>query len=180
MLQKKQPYLAILYKAAFIMGYYGLLRIGELSQGPHVLLAKNVHIGQNKNKILLILESSKTHNKSDKPQLIKITGTLVNSEKKADCCPFTIIKEFVDIRPNIKNNSEQFFVLSDRSPLKPTHLAGTLKSMISTLSLNPKFYSVHGIRTGRAGDLLDLGVSVETIKKLGRWKSNAVFTYLCN
>ena len=38
---------------------------------------------------------------------------------------------------------------------------------------------MHGIRLGHVTDLLNLGVSVETIKKLGRWKSNAVYVYFC-
>ena len=41
-----------------------------------------------------------------------------------------------------------------------------------------ELYLFHGFQSGRASDLLKLGVSVETIKKLGRWHSNAVFRYL--
>ena len=69
-----QPYLLRLYSALMLTSYYGLLRVGEITKGPHVLLAKNVHITLNKNKILLILFSSKTHGTGDKPQQIKITG----------------------------------------------------------------------------------------------------------
>ena len=36
----------------------------------------------------------------------------------------------------------------------------------------------HGLRAGRAVDLLRMGVSFETIKKLGHWKSNIVYEYL--
>ena len=42
-----QPYLEIMYKAKFIIGYYGLFRVGELALGCHSVRAKNVHIGQN-------------------------------------------------------------------------------------------------------------------------------------
>ena len=52
---KTQYYLEILYKTIFLIGYYGLLRIGEMTMSPHTLKAKNVHIGVNKDKILLIL-----------------------------------------------------------------------------------------------------------------------------
>ena len=67
----QQPYLEILYKALFISAYYGLLRAGEVTQGPHVILANNVHIGLNKDKILFILRTSKTHTAGSKPQMIK-------------------------------------------------------------------------------------------------------------
>ena len=41
-------------------------------------------------------------------------------------------------------------------------------------------YGTHSLRSGRTCDLYKLGLSVETIKKIGRWKSNAVFRYLKN
>ena len=54
--EKGQCYLQALYKALFVAAYFGLLRVGELTVGPHAILAKNVHVGENKNKILFILE----------------------------------------------------------------------------------------------------------------------------
>ena len=38
-----QPYLECLYKAIFALGYYGMMRVGELTKSPHVLLVKNGH-----------------------------------------------------------------------------------------------------------------------------------------
>ena len=57
----KQPYLDILYKTIFALSYYGMLRIGEVTASEHVIKAKNIHVAQNKQKILLVLYSSKTH-----------------------------------------------------------------------------------------------------------------------
>ena len=56
-----QAYLQKLYKAVFALSYYVMMRIGEIIESPHVLLARNVHIATNKDKMLLILYSSKTH-----------------------------------------------------------------------------------------------------------------------
>ena len=70
--RQQQPYLAILFKAMFSAAYYGLLRIGEIADGPHVILAHNVHIGVNKQKMLFVLHTSKTDNLSDNPQIVKI------------------------------------------------------------------------------------------------------------
>ena len=55
-----QPFLATLYSALLMAGYFGLLRVGELTQGEHPILATDVHIGENKNKILFVLRTSKT------------------------------------------------------------------------------------------------------------------------
>ena len=45
------------------------------------------------------------------------------------------------------------------------------------LCLDPSLYSCQGVRLGYALDLLDMGLSVETIKKMGRWRSNAIYEY---
>ena len=39
-----QHYLNALYKAVFIIHYYGMMRIGEVTKGPHVLKARDVHM----------------------------------------------------------------------------------------------------------------------------------------
>ena len=57
----KHWYLEILYKTLFIIVYYGLFRVGELTLGQHTVWAKNVHIGINKEKILFMLYTSKMH-----------------------------------------------------------------------------------------------------------------------
>ena len=65
-----QPYLCTMFGALFSMAYFGLFRIGELTLSPHVIKARDVHIGVNKKKLLFVLHTSKTHNKSSKPQII--------------------------------------------------------------------------------------------------------------
>ena len=75
-----QPYLKSLYQALFSAAYYGLLRIGEVTKGPHVVLAHNIRIGVNKDKLLFILRSSKTHNQGNGPQLIKISSTPIKGK----------------------------------------------------------------------------------------------------
>ena len=60
-----QPYLLNLYKAIFCVAYYGMFRIGELTSGDHPVKAFDVHIGENKNKMVFVLRTSKTHWKNN-------------------------------------------------------------------------------------------------------------------
>ena len=64
-------YLILLYRTAFLISYYGLLRIGEITKSRHVLRAKDIHAADNKDKLLLVLYSSKMHGKGDRPQTIR-------------------------------------------------------------------------------------------------------------
>ena len=133
LLDRQQNYMMQLYAAIFMAAYFGMLRIGEVTQGPHVLLPQNVHRGENKNKILFILQSSKTHCKGDAPQTIKISGiskkgaTTKNlSDFPQQFCPFMILKKYVEIHPHAVSQTEQFFVFSDNSPVKPDNVRNHL------------------------------------------------------
>ena len=53
-----QPVLETMYTAWFLLAYYGLFRVGELAFDDHMVKAKDVHIGINKNKLLFILYTS--------------------------------------------------------------------------------------------------------------------------
>ena len=178
----QQPYLTTLYKAMFVAGYFGLLHIGEIAYGPHVILAGNVHIGLNKQKILFVMDSSKTHGHGDKLQMIKISSkpTMTTKDINKYFCPFELIRDYIKVRPVALSDEEQFFVFRNNSPVKPNNVRLVLNNMLTQLTLDYRLYCVHSLRSGRASDLLSYCVSVETIKKLGRWKSNAVFTYLRN
>ena len=94
--------------------------------------------------------------------------------------PFKILSDYIEARPDARTDCKQFFVFLDNSPVKPENMRTTLKLLIQRCGIQPELYSSHSLRIGRCSDLMDLGLSVETIKKLGRWKSNTVFTYLRN
>ena len=94
-LASTQPYLESLYMAIFMLSYYGLMRISENAEGPHAVKVKNIYIGQNKNKIRLILYSSKTHDRSSRPQEIKISGHNGSTSNRF-FCPFRVIRSYMN------------------------------------------------------------------------------------
>ena len=154
-----QPYLQALYKALFALGYYGLMRVGELTmnEGNHAVRAANIHIASNKQKMLILLYTSKTHSEAVKPQKIKITAL---QQEKGGCsiqrhfCPFRLLREYVNFRGNYITADEPFFVFSDHSAVKAEQARKLLKRAISKIGLNSKHYDVHGLRIGRASDLI--------------------------
>ena len=175
-----QPYLETLYKALFALAYYGMMRVGELTLSNHTVLAQNLHIGKNKNKILIVLYTSKTHGLESPPQEIKISGIQKNAKIKRHFCPFQLVRNFISLRGSYQTESEIFFVFRDGHSVKPSHARIVLSTMLSNLNLNAKLYSFHSFRIGRTNELFRHGVDIETIKKIGHWKSNAVYKYLRN
>ena len=186
--RKNQYYLEMLYKCFFSLAYYGLMRIGELAQSEHVLKAANIHSGDNKQKILLMLYTSKTHGRGSRPQEIRITAdpqnysnfTRQGTKVVRRFSPFEITKEYSRLRGGYRTQNEQFFIFSDGAPVQSKHVRRMLKRLLKGLKLNPKFYNTHSFRIGRATDLDKFGFSIDSIKALGRWRSNTVYNYIRN
>ena len=92
----QQPYLRLLYQMFFSIAYYGLFRIGELAYSQHLVKACDVHVAKNKNKILMVLYSSKTHGIESRPKKIKIQERESKTVLKSNCffCPFRLMRDY--------------------------------------------------------------------------------------
>lgn len=176
-----QYYLEIMYKTLFAIAYYGLMRVGEITMSQHVLKAKDVHIALNKDKLLLILYSSKTHGKESRPQKITITSN--HNERSGNYvrrhfCPFKLMRHYMKLRGDYERESEQFFVFRDCNPVTPTHARKVLKKLFQRLNLDNRYYGMHSFCIGRTTDLVKFNYSIDEVKLMGRWKSNVIFKYI--
>ena len=88
-----QPYLEILYKAMFSLAYYGMMQVGEVTLGDHTLKAKNLHVSDSKQKLMMVLYTSKTHGEESRPQKIKISA-VKHSTKKSTKLFLSPVKTF--------------------------------------------------------------------------------------
>ena len=112
--------------------------------------------------------------------MIKIAGrgSANPTKNRLYYCPFQALRDYIQTRPSARNLSKQFFIYADGSAVTPDRLRRILKFMLNKLNIDDRLYNLHSLRIGQCSDLYAHGVSVETIKKIGRWKSNAIFTYL--
>ena len=138
----------------------------------------------NKDKIMIVLQSSKTHDEGCRPQIIYIESN--RNEKSGaylhrNFCPFTLINDFVVARhQQLYSMDEPLFIFRDGSPVLPYHARLVLKAMIARLGLNSNLYNIHSMRIGRSSDLFRYRYTIEEIKFKGRWKSNTVYKYIRN
>ena len=178
-----QPYLVIMFQSLFSVAYYGLFRIGELTLSDHTVRAKDLHLAFNKKKQMMILYSSKPHDKESRPQKIKIE--VIHRDKRLTgyaerfFCPFRMMHNYIKIRGNYESNQEIFFIFrKGEFPVKPQHARNVLEKCIYNLRLDYALYSFHSFRIGRSSDMKKYGYSIEEIQHCGCWKSNAVYKYL--
>ena len=178
---KGQHYLQILYQTLFALAYYGMMRISEVTLSDHVLKARNVNAALNKDKLLLVLTSSKTHSQGMRPQKIKITSN-INSKTEfyqhRNFCPFELVHTYMKLRGNYDSDKDQFFVFRDGTPVGPDHARSILRQSLSSLGLDPINYGMHSFRVGRTTDLIKCNYSLEEVKCMGRWRSNTVYKYI--
>ena len=154
--------------------YYGLFRIGEITDSTHVIKACDVHAAETEGKVMIVLHSSKTHSKANQPQKVRI----VTDNRMKNFCPVAEIIKFAKMRKPWDTRQDPFLVSRTGKPIVAEYIRKQLKTGIKNLNLDPNLYDTHSFRIGRATDLRKQGLSVEDIKTQGRWKSNAVYKYL--
>ena len=184
-MKKHQAYLATMYLALFAIGHYGMMRVGELTltDSNHAMKAKNIHVATNKDKLLIVLYSSKTHGFESRPQKIKITSNRTERSGNylhRNFCPFKLLRNYIALRGDYEQDSEQFFVFRDKTPVDANQARKILKDILKILGLNPNVYGMHSLRIGRTSDLIKFNYSISEVKLLGRWRSNVIYKYIRN
>ena len=174
----KQPFLEITYKTIFLLAYYGMMRVGELVTGDHPVLAKDIHVANSKRKLLILLHTSKTHGRGNRPQKIKISENRNKHGRLRNFCPFETTSMYLELRGAYHDINEKLFLFRDNQPVTPAHVRRMLRLLLRSIGLNDKLYGTHSFRIGRATDLSKKGLNIEKIKRIGRWRLNAVYNYL--
>lgn len=174
-----QAYLCSLYKCMLVMGYFGMLRVGEMATGDHPVLARDIHLNHELKKVQIILRSSKTHGLGDQPQYVKFDtndskGILYNKH----FCPFQVVREFLDVRGYKLSDRDPLFVFADNSPVRPHQVSAVLKKAIDNLGIDSRDFGTHSLRIGHATQLDHRHVSLSEIRRRGRWKSNVIYRYI--
>ena len=183
-----KPYVQIMYQTIFCVSYYGLLCMSEVvnqqseSSSKHAIKAASVHMSVNKEKILLILYTSKTHSKESRPQQIKIMANAAIREQyrgKRHFCPFVLLRNYLQIQGGYDSPDEQLFIFQENKvDVKQCHIRSVLRICFQRLGLDPSVYGFHSLRIGQSSDMAKAGYSIEEVKRLGRWKSNAIYKYI--
>lgn len=173
--QKGQLYLAHALMAMFSMAYHGLMRISEITSGPHILKAQDMIYATNKKKLTLYLRSSKTHTTADQPQIITIKA----QPSWGNNFPLRVIQEYANYRGRNSQYPEQpFFIHRNGEAFTQLQFRTNLKYCLFTLGLPSDLYGSHSFRIGKATDDRIRGKSIQTIKKDGRWTTSTVYKYI--
>lgn len=187
---RDQPYLIALYRAMFVSAYYGLMRVGEITNSKHVVKSRDAHVARNKTKVQFRLWTAKNLKRGQWPDDIKIDGlhdcrrcfpTMVKSAGRSknseSYCPVCIIKKYNALRERTQG-CKQFFIFRSGIAVGAHNFRTVLKEALKRIGVDNSVYNCHSFRHGRCCDLRRLGYSILDLKLVGRWRSNAVYNYM--
>ena len=134
--QNGQQYVQLLYKTLFALAYYGLMRACELAKttSNHYVRAKDIHLATNKDKLQLVLYTSKTHHRDIRPQKINITANQIErtgNYAKRHFCPFKLTKMYKTCRGDYSHEEKQFLIFRDRSSMTADHARNILRTALT-------------------------------------------------
>ena len=162
-----------LFKAAFLLCFFGLLRVSEFTAtsktSPSPLLTS--HCRSSRDRLITILI---THSKTDQfhqGHLIKLWRT-----NDPILCPYAALHNF--IHNHRLNKPGPLFIHTDETPLTSYQFSAILQKTASHSGIPRKGLSSHSFRIGACSLASALGVSTQDIKRLGRWSSQAFTSYV--
>ena len=164
---------AVLFKATFLLAFFGFLRVGEFtapsrkSDCSNILSRRDITMGDS--VMSLVIRFSKTDQRGES------TTLTIDQIDDAKLCPVKAMKDYLHIRPKERG---PLFIHFGGAPVTRYQFNSMLKKGISIMGLNPGDFSPHSFRIGAATAAALGGVPIESIKNMGRWKSSSVFLYI--
>ena len=164
------PYNRCLYKAMFLLAFFGFLRVGEMccTNGPtHNILS----IG---NIVILPIEGISitfTHYKHSKGKrhIIKV------SSRGSINCPVKALQSYIYLRGQ---QPGPLFATASQLPVSRNAFTKILRDCINFLGMDSTFYKSHSFRIGAATYAAQCGMSDDRIRYMGRWASQAFIRYI--
>ncbi|SPO32026.1 uncharacterized protein UTRI_02583 [Ustilago trichophora] len=159
-----------MFRAAFCLAFACFLRAGELTweaQGPNVLTVAAVSFAHDFSHATVTLPASKT-------DPFQQGATLTAPAVKLSTCAVSALRVICHGR----EPHEPLFTLEGRQPFTRASFAATLRRCLEACGISPALYSGHSFRRGAATWAASNGVDADTIRGLGRWRSDCFRRYV--
>ncbi|KAI8515695.1 hypothetical protein Bbelb_065080 [Branchiostoma belcheri] len=165
-----------LFKTMFLFMYYAFARVGEVAitrEAQHTLTISDVHAELdahgNPTSFVVTFKTYK-HSKASNPSTISILA-----QPDSRYCPVGNIRQYLQLRGG---GPGYLFLAQNASPVTSDYFAKVLHACVIQTNLDPHRYTPHSFRIGAATQAALQGVPDTTIRRLGRWSSDAFRKYL--
>ena len=159
-----------LFKAMLTIGFFGLMRIGELTMSKEHLVPLHINQLTFTPHLLTISITNFKHNQKLKPVDIPIPR-----QSMVEVCPVHHLTQYLLLRGYQQG---PLFSFPSLSPVSRQFFSKNLARLISFSGFQGERYKSHCLRIGGASYYASLGYSDAQIRLLGRWESNAFVKYI--
>ena len=175
-LDLKQP-LHINFWAASLLMFYAMLRRSNVLPVSFATFDPARHLRRkdvifHKNGCAIVIRWSKTIQFKERTLVIPLPRI-----HDSNLCPVQALFRTFSMTPNASQEGPALMVTT-KQPLRLQDFLKVLKTVVQQSGLDPKAYSGHSFRRGGASWAFQCGVSIETIRQIGDWKSNAYTKYI--
>lgn len=158
-------------KAFFLVMFFGFFRIRELMVDPQKpqSVIDITQVTRNSSGFVISIAHFK-HNVTGHPTLICLTA-----KQDRKLCPVEALIDYVRKRGRYAGS---LFLDQQRQPVTRNLFCTRLKSCVRFCGLDPNLYKSHSFRVGACTLASEQNIPNETIRLLGRWKSDAFKRYI--
>ena len=153
-----------LFRAMFVLMFFGFLRISEVTKHRHNLQYNQCTVTSA--CVKLTFHSYK--HSHVKPYRLEVPAMISRS------CPRKLLTRYLQLRGSAPG---PLFHYADEKPVSRGYFAKVLKSAVTHAHL-PGRITPHSFRIGAATRAAIKGYTAEQIKVFGRWRSNAYMSYI--
>eukprot|EP00731_Ephydatia_muelleri_P028120 Em0019g993a len=114
--------------------------------------------------------------RSKTDQMGKGTTICIGRTKGRHTCPVAAMEAYIECY-RCSTHSTPLFHFRDGRPLTPKSFRSTFLSLVDQCGYDPAKYNTHSLHIGAATAAARVGLLIDTIQKLGRWRSKAYQTY---
>lgn len=162
-----------LFAAAYCLAFFAFLRVSELAvtskdSAANVISMSDLLVDRSEGYIIVTIRYSKT-DQYGSGSVLKI------KRSNSAICAVSNMLEFLKRRPQVDG---PLFCHLNGKPLTRYQFTSVLKKCLNNLRLDYGKFTSHSFRIGAATAAAMSGYDVETIKRAGRWRSEAYRVYL--
>ena len=167
----------ITYRAMFLLAFYAFLRIGEIT--ARALTDDTSKLTQVQDITVLVdrigqAKSAQICIKHWKSQIPGIPFTITINAQVGNSCPVLALKNFITLRGSTPGP----LFTKNKLPITRSQFNIVLNKVTKRSGLDTKRIKSHSFRIGAATTAAGLGFSEDQIKRMGRWRSDAVKSYI--
>lgn len=167
------PYETQLLRLAYSLAFFGAFQISELVPSSK----RDSRGGVSMREVVVaeeLLQIKVRRSKTD--PLGKGVWLHLRAVRGADYCPVALMGIFLRLRPTWGDT--RLLLHADSTPLTRFQFTRLCKRSLALLGEETTHFTSHSFRIGAATTAASLGLSPETIKRVGRWRSSCFERYV--